>query len=282
MLEIFVAKCSTDGKPEWLNKVTNISGHDMAEQISVDDSSNLYFIGKFLFESQFDTLPIVNADIQDLFITQYDTSGYARWIRQGSADYSAYHNYGSGFAIDDNENIFIVGWYSDTLEFPPLSPIFTNYGNYFIVKLDKNGDAQCINNYPKLIEDVSCDVEGNSYGIIGAYEWWENSITISKWDYNCNHLWDVEIERELIVKIDELGNELPGINIFPNPTTSEITISGVDGIIDEISIYNKLGQRVIYEMKPDNTIDVSSLPQGLYIVEVRWDEYRVREKLIVQ
>ncbi len=72
------------------------------------------------------------------------------------------------------------------------------------------------------------------------------------------------------------------LSVYPNPTSTEITISGVEGIIDEISIYNKLGQRVIQEMKPSNTIDVSWLPQGLYIVEVVWDSHLVRKKLIVQ
>ncbi len=70
--------------------------------------------------------------------------------------------------------------------------------------------------------------------------------------------------------------------LFPNPCTRELNISAEGYIIDKISIYNKLGQRVIHEMKPDNTINVSRLPQGLYIVEVRWNERRVREKLIVQ
>ena len=83
------------------------------------------------------------------------------------------------------------------------------------------------------------------------------------------------------VNIDE-KNILNKIELFPNPASSEITISGVDGIIYEISIYNKLGQRVFHEMKPDNTIDVSWLPPGLYIVEVVWGGHRVREKLIVQ
>ena len=83
------------------------------------------------------------------------------------------------------------------------------------------------------------------------------------------------------VNIDE-KNILNKIELFPNPASSEITISGIEGIIDEISIYNKLGQRLIHEEKTDNTIDVSWLPQGLYIVEVTWDGYRVREKLIVQ
>jgi len=72
------------------------------------------------------------------------------------------------------------------------------------------------------------------------------------------------------------------ISIFPNPTTSEFNITGFEGIIDEISIFNRLGQRVFHEIKPGNNIDVSWLPPGMYIVEVRWNERRVREKLIVQ
>ena len=70
--------------------------------------------------------------------------------------------------------------------------------------------------------------------------------------------------------------------IYPNPTYSEITISGIDGVIDEISIYNRLGQRVIYAVATDNNLDVSMLPPGLYVIEVAWDGYRVRQKLIVQ
>ena len=72
------------------------------------------------------------------------------------------------------------------------------------------------------------------------------------------------------------------ISIYPNPTSNEISISGVEGNIDEVYIYNKLGQRVIHEMNPGNTINVSRLPKGLYIVEVVWNGHCVREKLIVQ
>lgn len=83
------------------------------------------------------------------------------------------------------------------------------------------------------------------------------------------------------VSVEE-QNVTTRISVYPNPTSSEITISGVEGIIDEINIYNKLGQRVIHKEKDGKTIDVSWLPKGLYIIEVVWDGHRVREKLIVQ
>ena len=70
--------------------------------------------------------------------------------------------------------------------------------------------------------------------------------------------------------------------IFPNPCNRELNISAEGYIIDEISIYNKLGQRLIHDMMPGNIINVSGLPEGLFIVEVVWDGRRVREKLIMQ
>jgi len=90
-----------------------------------------------------------------------------------------------------------------------------------------------------------------------------------------------EVEEACIVSVPEQETVFQ-LTIYPNPTVTDVTISGMEGIIEEISIYNKLGQRVIHEIKPNNSIDVSRLPQGLYIVEVVWDGQRVREKLIIQ
>jgi len=95
----------------------------------------------------------------------------------------------------------------------------------------------------------------------------------------CNN--SVEVEEACTVGIPE-QETVSRLSLYPNPSFSEVTISRVEGIIDEVSIYNKLGQRVIHEVKPHHTIDVSGLPQGLYIVEIEWDGYQVRKKLIVQ
>lgn len=96
----------------------------------------------------------------------------------------------------------------------------------------------------------------------------------------CNSRQEIEEACGIVTITESFQQEV--ISVFPNPASSEITISGVEGIIDEVSIYNKLGQRVISAQNPGNKMGVSWLPQGLYIVEVVWDEYRVRMKLIVQ
>lgn len=54
--------------------------------------------------------------------------------------------------------------------------------------------------------------------------------------------------------------------IYPNPATSYITVSGADG---KAEIYDIMGRKVLTTNlnNTDNTIDISSLPQGLYLIK---------------
>ena len=60
-----------------------------------------------------------------------------------------------------------------------------------------------------------------------------------------------------------------GIQIFPNPATTFITIHIIEGIaIEEAIIYNHLGQKVLNAKPVNNTVDVSELKTGIYFIEV--------------
>lgn len=69
-------------------------------------------------------------------------------------------------------------------------------------------------------------------------------------------------------------------NIYPNPGVNKINISTDDNtLIDKIKIYNQLGQELIQAYNV-NTIEISSLPKGVYIIEVISGASIVRKKLI--
>jgi hypothetical protein len=71
-------------------------------------------------------------------------------------------------------------------------------------------------------------------------------------------------------------------SIYPNPTKGILNITYNNGAaIDEIIIYNQMGQKVFKGAVDNNTIDVSKLQQGMYVIEIRTSEFRIREKLIV-
>ncbi len=82
---------------------------------------------------------------------------------------------------------------------------------------------------------------------------------------------------------------IPNINvesefsIYPNPAEKEIFISVKNGIIiNEVNIYNQIGQKVLHKKPITHSIDVSKLRQGMYIVELITNYLRIREKLIIR
>jgi hypothetical protein len=72
-------------------------------------------------------------------------------------------------------------------------------------------------------------------------------------------------------------------SLFPNPANQSVTITTKNGsTINEVSIYNPYGQKVYHGIPDNNTLDISKLQPGIYVVEVLTEEGNVRKKLIVQ
>jgi len=70
-------------------------------------------------------------------------------------------------------------------------------------------------------------------------------------------------------------------SIYPNPAKDILTISCDHGLqIDEIIIYNQIGEKVLHHKPVTQSIDVSMLRQGMYIIEVASGNKRMRGKFI--
>jgi len=73
------------------------------------------------------------------------------------------------------------------------------------------------------------------------------------------------------------------ICIYPNPVKNDLFLSAVNGvIINEINIYNQIGQKVLNIKKITNTINVSMLKQGIYFIELVTNDSKITEKFIIR
>ena len=91
-----------------------------------------------------------------------------------------------------------------------------------------------------------------------------------------------EVEQACLVLIDETSNE-NHITIYPNPTHKKLNFSGSENkTINQITIYNQMGQKVLQTADPNNSVDISGLGKGLFVVEVEIDGVYFREKIIKQ
>ena len=69
------------------------------------------------------------------------------------------------------------------------------------------------------------------------------------------------------------------INIYPNPVSSILTINGVNENA-EISVFDLYGKKVLSQKTNSNTIDVSDLSEGIYIVNITSENETVNYKII--
>jgi hypothetical protein len=71
--------------------------------------------------------------------------------------------------------------------------------------------------------------------------------------------------------------------ICPNPAENEFVILNKDGaIINEVIIFNQLGQKILIVKHIENIFDVSMLKQGIYFVELVSNKSGTREILIIK
>jgi hypothetical protein len=81
--------------------------------------------------------------------------------------------------------------------------------------------------------------------------------------------------------VQNLFNNDSYFNIFPNPASSFITITTTNNQpVEEVIIYNHLGQKVLTAKPVNNTVDVSGLKTGLYLIEILTENRITRTKFL--
>lgn len=72
-------------------------------------------------------------------------------------------------------------------------------------------------------------------------------------------------------------------SIYPNPAANQITLQS-DGTADSFHVINALGEVVVTSTKPQSmeVIDISTLPTGIYIIQIRKGDLISNQKLIVE
>lgn len=76
-----------------------------------------------------------------------------------------------------------------------------------------------------------------------------------------------------------------GISIFPNPVNNELNIRFENDIVNcEIKMYDLTGRLTLSQANLDLSqvvLDVSTLPNGSYILEINSDNQKIRRKILV-
>lgn len=81
-------------------------------------------------------------------------------------------------------------------------------------------------------------------------------------------------------------NSQPSFNVFPNPVKNilQVEANNVSSTSTQVAIYNLLGQTILNKVIKGNlnSIDVSELPKGIYIISFNNNSNLLSQKLIIE
>jgi hypothetical protein len=216
--ESFIVKLDSAGNFKWATQRTGYSGYDRNYGLETDSSGNIYTAGLFAATSDFDpgvgTNNLTSIGSYDIFVQKLDSDGNSIWVKQmggTGADAVAY-----GMDVDVVGNIFITGYFTDTVDFNPSIAIADTMkligdinGDAFVVRLDNAGNfvwaAGLYGNFTGYGKDIvvdgllnvysygtfdgTMDFDPNPNNTINFSSGVNNSSYISKLDASGNYLW---------------------------------------------------------------------------------------------
>ncbi|MCI5056281.1 MAG: SBBP repeat-containing protein [Flavobacteriales bacterium] len=139
----------------WVSEGGSALYREVGNAVVSDVFGNCYVVGSFQDTAVFGSFSLVSAGNVDLFIVKYDHNGNCIWAKSAG---SASLDIASDITIDDDGNLYVVGYYSQNINFDNISKSSSGEVDAFIAKIDQNGNYQ-------WIETINGPVDVWSYAV---------------------------------------------------------------------------------------------------------------------
>lgn len=244
--DAYVVKLDNNGDFIWV-KTLGGDTFDTCSGLTIDNFSNVYYTGSFTNTVDFDlgtgSHLITVSGAKDAYVVKLDKDGNWKWSNiYGSTGIDN----GNSIGIDNDQNIYIAGEFSETIDFDagPSTVNHTSLANLdgYLLKIDTLGNYiwsrsfQCtsaIYNYGIAIDQNSkCYLTGTFQGTMDVNPSVESSLI------NSNGDWDI-----YVMAIDSSGSFLWGSSIGGNNGSDKSNAIATDND-NNIYITGYVGQNV--------------------------------------
>lgn len=272
---VYVAKMDASGNIIWAKDGEGTIGFALA----CDKDMNVYVSGECTNGNLvFSTITSTGSSNSNLFLTKYDSTGDAKWVKRAGGNLSCVVE---DMTTDSANSIYLSGSFSDSIAFE--SKKLFRPGTAYIAKYTSNGDVVWAKNGGSKatsgVKSVYVDKNYNAY-TTGYYSCFPNdssgvfgSLSIYGKSGNSDNLFWAKLS---------MSNNIPTSNIkkssvyvFPNPAKDYLIVKGiVKGTI--IQINDVVGRHIktIISSSEIQEINTSDLQQGNYIVVINAGEQR--------
>jgi hypothetical protein len=137
-IDAFVAKFNSAGQTQWINSVGSPYS-DGSIGLCTDMYGNVfmagYVLGNYFFAGNINNV-IASPYYNNVFITKYDSAGGLRWIEYAGGNYA---NSAAGISADTSGNVYLSGYFNDTIAFYTDTLAGPGPQNIFTAKYDTSG-----------------------------------------------------------------------------------------------------------------------------------------------
>lgn len=299
-VDIFVVKYDKNGNFIWVRQAGGPLD-DRANAIAIDPKQQIFITGEFRDHCAFTLQDTLNnnggPNGRDIFVAKMNTEG--TWIWEKKAGSNAGGERGNGIYANAKGNVFVTGTFADTAKFGGSITLIsspTTTVDVFVAAIDTLGKWRWAIKGGGMLEDkgngIACDDSCNIY----TTGWFEQAASfgsaINLSAYGSKDIFVSRLQGDcftyttLATGIDYLNpKEWNGI-AFPNPASEfiQIKVSGnnFDPLHISIKFIDMLGRDVkVNQMDETRMIfDVSSLTDGIYIIELSDEFYSKKIKFI--
>lgn len=145
--DVFILKLDQNGNFLWAKNMGGFDA-DQGNSIKVDGVGNVYSIGTFRYQADFDPgpgtfflNPIIATGQENTFISKLNANGDFIWAK--ALRTNGCNAYGQSIVVDNLNNVYTSGRFCDSMDInpgPQVNMIYSSHWGAFLNKLDSNGN----------------------------------------------------------------------------------------------------------------------------------------------
>jgi gliding motility-associated-like protein len=171
--EMFLVKYDPNGNLQWATSAkapdtNNTANHSAPHSIFTDKWGYTYVTGFFSDTVLFDSHTLIATQSSGAsvaaFLVKYNENGQCVWARQSTSPGNI-SSPSNSVTVDDSGNVYITGYFQDTIVFGSYTLTSNNQGTLFLVKYDSAGNVKWAQqgHGPIIGNCVAADYKGGVY-----------------------------------------------------------------------------------------------------------------------
>jgi len=291
-MDSYLLKLSDLGEFEWVKHQITSVGDVFVTETKMDNLGNIYSIGLYEDIADFDPSVSGNSNTptpttNTYFIQKLDSNGGLVWVKFNDGIDPR------SFVIDNSNNLILSGTFNGTKDFDIGTGVYNltpavALRSAFVQTIDADGnfiEAYALHgaNNQSCIPFVR-DLESLDDGSLLMLVHFEGSIDIDSSPNNETPITSQGDKDLLIIKLSSYAtstkeiNNINNVEIYPNPSKRFLDIKTTQDILS-LKVINSFGQ-VVLENKQTNSIDLESIPTGVYFIKILLKNETIIKKII--